>query len=100
MNNQPSPSFQAVTIKPLSGKSKAGNDYSMLIVAGIFTSEQGVVEMGEISFMLGRDRTVFPDVKPGQKYTPVIAAQSRDGKLEFKVTDLKPLAVAAARVAS
>lgn len=89
------PTFQAVTVKPLAGTSKAGNAYSMLIVAGVFTSDDGVVELGEVTFMLGRDRSEFPLVVPGHKYTPVISAQSREGKLQFSISDLKPVASAA-----
>lgn len=84
------PSFQVVTIKPLSGTSKAGNQYDMLIVGGLFTDADGIVEMGEVSFMLGRDRKEFPAVSVGKKYSPVVGARSNQGKLEFKITDLKP----------
>lgn len=92
----PSPTFQAVSVKNLAGVAKgSGNPYSMLIVAGIFTSEEGVVELGEITFMLGRDRASFPVVTPGHKYSPVIVAQARQGKLEFKIDDLRPIVSAA-----
>jgi hypothetical protein len=89
------PVFQVVTIKHMSGTSKAGNLYDMLIVGGLFTDIDGVVEMGEITFMLGRDRTEFPMVSVGKKYTPVIGARSNAGKLEFKITDLKAVMEAA-----
>lgn len=89
---QPQATFQVVNAKTMSGTSKANNPYHMLIVSGIFTSEDGEVEVGEITFMMGRDRASFPQAIPGQKYVPVIKAQARQGKLEFKIDDLKPLA--------
>jgi len=88
--------FQAVTVKDLSGNAKAsGRPYEMRIVGGLFTSEDGVVEMGEISFMKGDNRPL-PMVVPGQAYTPVIGATTRDGKLLFQITELKPMTVPAA----
>jgi hypothetical protein len=88
--------FQVVNAKDLSGTAKAsGRPYNMRIVGGLFTSEDGVVELGEITFMQGDNRPL-PHVVPGQTYTPVIGATSRDGKLIFQITELKPLAVRAA----
>jgi len=88
--------FQAVTVKDLSGNAKAsGRPYEMRIVGGMFTSDDGVVELGEVSFMKGEGRPL-PVVIPGQIYSPVIGATSRDGKLIFQITELKPVAVKAA----
>lgn len=83
--------FQAVTVKDLEGTAKAsGRPYKMRIVGGMFTSEDGVVELGEITFMQGENRPL-PAVAPGSVYTPVIGATSRDGKLLFQITELKPV---------
>lgn len=89
--------FQAVTVKDLSGNAKAsGKPYVMRIVGGLFTSEDGVVEMGEVTFMQGTDRPL-PTVVPGQSYLPVIGASSREGKLTFTITELRPMPVQSAR---
>ena len=88
--------FQVVTAKDLSGNAKAsGRPYVMRIVGGLFTSEDGVVELGEVTFMQGENRPL-PNVVPGQVYTPVIGATSRDGKLLFQITELKPILVKSA----
>lgn len=89
--------FQAVNVKDMSGTAKAsGRPYSMRIVAGMFTSEDGQVELGEITFMLGENRPL-PNVVPGQTYLPVLGCSSREGKLVFSIAELRPLAVTAAR---
>jgi hypothetical protein len=94
------PTFQVLKIKPLSGKAReSGRDYSMLIVGGIFTDDDGVIEMGEITFMQGQDKPL-PMLAPGQKYTPILGATVRDGKMKFEITSLKPLPAAAARAAA
>lgn len=85
--------FQVVNLKPLEGKAKAPphRDYKMLIVSGIFTGDDGVIELGEISFM---DRPGYPiptHLVPGQMYTPTVGASSRDGKLTFQISELKAL---------
>lgn len=88
--------FQAVTVKDMSGNAKTtGRPYEMRIVGGMFTSEDGVVELGEITFMKGENRPL-PVVVPGQIYVPVIGATSREGKLLFQITELKPIVVKAA----
>lgn len=88
--------FQVVNTKQMAGTAKAsGNAYNMMIVSGIFTSDDGVCEVGEITFMLGRERQQFPALEQGKRYTPIIAARSRQGKLEFVIADLKPVAAAA-----
>lgn len=92
-----SASFQVVGVKNMAGTSKikadgsGGNDYNMLIVSGIHTDEHGVMEVGEVTFMMGRDRAEFPDVKPGTKYLPVMQCKSIGGKLQFVIGDLKPV---------
>lgn len=88
--------FMAVNVKDLSGTAKeSGRPYNMRIVSGLFTSEDGVVEVGEITFMHGENRPL-PIVAPGQTYVPVISAASRQGKLLFQITELKPFPVKAA----
>jgi hypothetical protein len=87
------PKFQVVNIKSLEGKAKAPphRDYKMLIVAGMFTGDDGVIEIGEITFM---DRPNYPlptHLVPGQSYTPTVSASSRDGKLAFQISELKPI---------
>lgn len=86
------PKVQVVSLKNLEGNAKAsGKPYKMLIVAGLFTADDGVIEMGEFSFM---ERPGFPlptHLKPGNTYTPVIGALSRDGKLSFQITELQPV---------
>ena len=92
--------FQAVTVKDLEGTAKvSGRPYKMRIVGGMFTSEDGVVELGEVSFMQGENRPL-PTVVPGQTYLPVIGASSRDGKLSFQIQELKPVAVSKVAQAS
>lgn len=89
--------FQAVTVKDLSGNAKAtGRPYVMRIVGGMFTSEDGVVELGEVTFMQGENRPL-PTVIPGQVYVPIIGATSREGKLLFQITELKPMTASAGR---
>jgi len=83
--------FQAVTVKDLAGNAKvSGKPYEMRIVGGMFTSEDGVVELGEITFMKGEGRPL-PTVTPGTVYHPTIGATTREGKLIFQITELKPV---------
>lgn len=85
--------FQIVNMKKLEGIAKLSQrPYKMLIVAGLFTGDDGVVEMGEVSFM-ERDGHPLPShLVLGQSYSPTIAASSRDGKLTFQIAELKPMA--------
>lgn len=86
--------FQVVNMKKLEGKAKAPphRDYKMLIVSGIFTGDDGVIELGEITFMEREGAPLPLHLVPGQAYTPTIGASSRDGKLQFQISELKPLA--------
>lgn len=86
--------FQVVNMKKLEGKAKAPphREYKMLIVGGLFTGDDGVVEMGEISFMDRAEAPLPTHLAVGQKYNPVVGATSRDGKLEFRILELKALA--------
>lgn len=70
--------------------------YSMLICSGIFTNEDGTMEVGEMSFMEGVNRPLPTHLVPGQAYTPVLGCRARDGKLSFEITELKPLVAAQA----
>jgi hypothetical protein len=88
------PKIQVVSIKDLEGVAKESKrPYKMRIAGVVFTSDDGVCELGEITFMQGENRPL-PELKPGLSYTPVIGASSRAGKLEFRVIELKPLVVA------
>ena len=93
--------FQVVNMKLLEGKAKAPphRDYKMLIVAGMFTGDDGVIELGEITFMDRPDHPVPLNLGPGQSYTPTVGASSRDGKLTFQISELKPLTVQAVKAA-
>jgi len=90
------PKVQVVSVKNMEGVAKAsGKPYKMLIAGCLFTSDDGVIEMGEISFLDRADRPLPTNLKPGSTYTPVIGASSRDGKLSFQITELLPLAASA-----
>lgn len=82
--------FQIFSLKPFSGTSKAGNPYSMLIVSGVFTNDDGTCELGELSFMQGQNRPLPTGLEVGKTYEPIISASSRDGKLTFSVASLIP----------
>lgn len=95
------PKFQVVNIKPMSGTAKSsGKPYSMLIVSGIFTNDDGTMEVGEVVFMEGVGRPLPTHLQPGQAYTPTVGARSRDGKLSFEITELKPLIAAKVQAAA
>jgi hypothetical protein len=84
-------------MKPMSGIGKTSNKpYVMLIVTGIFTNDNGTMEVGEIVFMEGAGRPLPTGLQPGVSYTPVVEARSRSGKLSFEIAELKPIVVAAA----
>lgn len=89
--------FQVVTMKVREGVSKAGNNYKMLNCGGMFTGDDGVVELGEISFFDRPEKPVPTHLQVGHSYTPVIGAVSREGKLTFEILDLKPMVAAAAK---
>jgi hypothetical protein len=94
------PKFQAVNVKPLAGISKgSGRPYNMVAVSGIFTDDQGEMHVGEIVFMEGNNRPL-PVIVPGQSYTPIMGARARDGKLQFEITELKPVKVDARPLSS
>lgn len=86
------PKVQVVSLKPMEGISKEKQrPYKMLIVGCLFTNDDGTVEMGEIVFM---DRPTAPiptHLVPGQSYTPLISASSRQGRLQFEISELKPM---------
>jgi hypothetical protein len=88
--------FQVVSLKPMSGIAKtSGKPYVMLIVTGLFTNDDGTMEVGEVIFMEGVGRPLPTGLMPGQTYTPVIEARSRQGRLTFEIGELKPIVVAA-----
>lgn len=90
------PKLQVVSVKDLKGEAKESKrPYEMRIAAVVFTNDDGSCEIGEVSFMK-RGEEPLPTLVPGQTYTPVIGAVSRQGKLEFKVIELKPVALKAA----
>jgi hypothetical protein len=87
--------FQVVNLKPMSGVSKgSGRPYNMLICSGIFTNADGTMEVGEVVFMEGTNRPLPMHLQPGQSYVPSVSARSRDGKLTFEISDLKPMTAA------
>lgn len=87
--------FQVVNLKPMSGIGKQSQKpYSMLICSGIFTNDDGTMELGEVSFMEGVNRPLPTHLVAGQAYTPLLGARARDGKLTFEITELKPLVAA------
>lgn len=85
------PKFQVVSVKPLSGRSDSGRDWSMMIYSGVLTNDDGSMEVGEVSMML-RDGQAAPQVKPGESYTPIFGARAQKGKLVVSVIDFRPLA--------
>lgn len=90
------PKFQVVSTKPMSGISKASQrPYSMLIVSGIFTNDDGTVELGEVVFMERTGHPMPTHLVPGKSYTPVLAGSARQGKLQFEISELKELAAVA-----
>lgn len=92
--------FQVVNIKPMSGTAKAsGKPYNMLIVSGIFTNDDGTMEVGETIFMEGPTRPL-PALTAGKSYAPVVGARVRDGKLSFEITELKPFQEGAVKAAA
>jgi hypothetical protein len=88
--------FQVVSTKPMSGISKASQrPYSMLIVSGILSNDDGTIELGEVVFMERTGHPMPTHLVPGKSYTPVISGSARQGKLQFEITELNELAVAA-----
>lgn len=86
--------FQVVSLKPLEGIAKESKrPYKMLVVSGIFTNDDGTVELGEAVFMERLPAHPLPTgLEPGKTYQPVISASSRQGRLQFEIVELKPLA--------
>lgn len=92
------PVVQVVTVKLMEGLAReTKRPYKMLIVGVLYTGDDGVVEMGEITFMERASAGVFlpMHLKAGQKYTPVMGAQVRSGKLQFEIAELRPIEAAA-----
>lgn len=86
------PKVQVVNIKNMEGIAKASQrPYKMLIVGCLFTGDDGVIQMGDISFLDRPDRPLPTNLKPGSTYIPAIGASSRDGKLSFQITELVPI---------
>lgn len=83
--------FQCVSVTPKAGISKATNKpYSMLVVDGILTDEQGVMKTCEVTFFSDNSRQA-PTLVPGQHYVPVIqVGVSRDKKLTAFIETLIP----------
>jgi hypothetical protein len=94
------PRFQVVNAKIMEGTAKAsGKPYKMLIASGIYTADDGVMEVGEVVFMEGAGRPL-PQIVAGQAYTPMLGARSRDGKLSFEIVQLSPVAAGSAKLAA
>lgn len=90
--------FQVVSLKPMEGISKEKQrPYKMLIVSGIYTNADGSVELGEVVFMERTGHPIPNYLKPGESYSPVVSASARQGRLQFEITELKPIAAAAVK---
>lgn len=88
--------FQVVGLKPMEGIAKESKrPYKMLIVSGIYTNADGTLALGEVIFMERTDAPIPTYLKPGESYIPVVAASARQGRLQFEITELKPIAAAA-----
>lgn len=85
-------SFQIVRLEPRAGIAKASQrPYNMLIVKGIFTNDDGVVDTAELVFMENTTRKL-PVLKAGATYTPHVAMYiNREGKLTAAVEELIPV---------
>lgn len=88
--------FQCIAVTPKAGIAKGSNKpYSMLIVDGIFTDENGVMSTAEIAFFVEPSRPA-PSVVPGQSYEPVVkVGVNRDKKLTAYIETLVPIRAAA-----
>lgn len=92
--------FQVINLKALSGVGKESKrPYNMLVASGIFTNDDGTMEVGEVMFMEGANRPLPVGLTPGASYVPTLGARARDGKLSFEIVDLKPVVAAALKPA-
>lgn len=87
--------FQVVRLEPRAGIARVSQrPYNMLIVKGIFTNDEGVVDTAELVFMENQNRKL-PVLTCGLTYEPVIAMYVKsDGKLTASVESLLPIKVA------
>jgi len=93
--------FQIVSLKPMEGIGKESKKpYKMIIVSGIFTNDDGTVELGEVVFMERPTAPLPTNLVAGQSYTPIINASARQGRLSFEIAELKPIAVKAMAAAA
>lgn len=88
--------FHVINVKPFSGTSKTGNPYAMLIVSGVHTDDSGVCEVGEVTFMQGRDKPLPSNIRVGEIYQPIVGAVVREGKMTFQILSLKEISSAKA----
>lgn len=92
--------FQVVSLKPMEGISKEKQrPYKMLIVSGIFTNDDGTVELGEVVFMERVGHPLPVHLAAGKHYKPVVSASSRSGRLQFEISALEELPAAMAKAA-
>lgn len=90
--------IQVVSVRDFEGVGKESQRaYKMRNVKVIATDNEGVVEVGEISFFERKDQPL-PNVTVGASYEPVVSFQQDKGKLTLQISGLKP--VAAARAAA
>lgn len=93
--------FQVVSLKPMEGISKEKQrPYKMLIVSGILTNEDGTIELGEVVFMERTGHPIPTHLVPGKSYTPVVSGSSRQGRLQFEISELKEIVVATVKQAA
>lgn len=87
------PQLQVVAVTPFAGIGKAsGKPYNMLRVKAVITSDEGVVELGELAFFQ-QGTNPLPTAQVGQRYEPIVSFESDKGNLVPRVTGLKPIAV-------
>lgn len=84
--------LQVVSVTPKAGIAKGTQKpYSMLIVDGIFTNDEGAMSTCEIAFFADSGRSA-PQLIAGQIYEPVIkVGVSRDKKLTAYIESLVPI---------
>lgn len=80
--------FNVIAISNKAGMSKANRPYAMTIVQGVFTNDDGEMNVCEFTFFAENGRQT-PNLVVGQTYVPVIkVGVSRDKKLAAYVDDL------------
>lgn len=87
--------IQVVNVTPRAGTSKAGKPFSMLIVDGVFTADDGKRATCE-HVIFADEHGALPSVVVGAVYEPITTTYvNRDKKLSAGVFELKPVKAAA-----